>query len=407
MGIHGWRLFNYPGAAQLQRHPARLRLAVHPAAALGQRRPADPAQAAPAVAGQAGSAASGPGSASCSCGGTTWPPSAGASVSLLVLLAFPFSATLISPLLGLVALPYFMAMASDLRYCGYKRIDVARIYGFNLMLLPVNLAGTVSSLVQGITASKAVVRAHAQGAEPDRCAAVLRGRAVPADRAGRVHVLLGLPAPLHREHGLRRAEHRAGRSTRSSRSSAFGTRSWMPGSISSRCSTSRSGRGSGAPSPGQASRPGPPSTGAPCCRLIRPNLASTPARAAASGRKPGYPRRPGRVTGRPRRRRSTPGRCRPSAARRSWTRSGRAGHTRPRCRAQSRAGAERLTALAQAWAARPPAPADDPLTRRDWPSGGSSPAGHPPGGRDQRSDFRPGGHGPAGRGGQGPGGWPA
>ena len=77
------------------------------------------------------------------------------SVSLLVLLAFPFNSTLISPLLGLVALPYFMAMASDLRYCGYKRLDVLRIYGFNLVLLPVNLAGTVSSIVQGITASKA------------------------------------------------------------------------------------------------------------------------------------------------------------------------------------------------------------------------------------------------------------
>jgi cellulose synthase/poly-beta-1,6-N-acetylglucosamine synthase-like glycosyltransferase/chitodextrinase len=77
------------------------------------------------------------------------------STSLLVLLAFPFSAALISPLLGLVALPYFMAMASDLRYCGYKRLDVLRIYGFNLVLLPVNLAGTISSVVQGITASKA------------------------------------------------------------------------------------------------------------------------------------------------------------------------------------------------------------------------------------------------------------
>jgi cellulose synthase/poly-beta-1,6-N-acetylglucosamine synthase-like glycosyltransferase/chitodextrinase len=76
------------------------------------------------------------------------------SVSLLVLLAFPFNATLISPLLGLVALPYFAAMASDLRYCGYKRADVARIYGFNLILLPVNLAGTFASLVQAITSSK-------------------------------------------------------------------------------------------------------------------------------------------------------------------------------------------------------------------------------------------------------------
>lgn len=76
------------------------------------------------------------------------------SVSLVVLLAFPFDATLINPLLGVIALPYFVAMASDLRYCGYKRSDVARIYGFNLILVPVNLAGTISSLVQGLTASK-------------------------------------------------------------------------------------------------------------------------------------------------------------------------------------------------------------------------------------------------------------
>jgi cellulose synthase/poly-beta-1,6-N-acetylglucosamine synthase-like glycosyltransferase/chitodextrinase len=77
------------------------------------------------------------------------------SASLLILLAFPFNAALISPLLGLVALPYFTAMATDLRYCGYKRLDVLRIYGFNLILLGVNLAGTLSSIVQGITASKA------------------------------------------------------------------------------------------------------------------------------------------------------------------------------------------------------------------------------------------------------------
>ena len=77
------------------------------------------------------------------------------SASLLILLAFPFSAALVSPLLGLIALPYFAAMASDLRYCGYKRLDVLRIYGLNLVLLGVNLAGTFSSVVQGITASKA------------------------------------------------------------------------------------------------------------------------------------------------------------------------------------------------------------------------------------------------------------
>jgi EAL domain-containing protein (putative c-di-GMP-specific phosphodiesterase class I)/cellulose synthase/poly-beta-1,6-N-acetylglucosamine synthase-like glycosyltransferase len=79
-----------------------------------------------------------------------------ASLGLLILLAFPFRATLISPLLGLVALPYFLAISSDLKYCGYKRLDALRIYGFNLMLIGVNLAGTGESLVQALTATKTV-----------------------------------------------------------------------------------------------------------------------------------------------------------------------------------------------------------------------------------------------------------
>src|SRR5579875_305271 len=76
------------------------------------------------------------------------------SVGLVILLAYPFSSTLVTPLLGLVALPYFWAMASDLKYCGYKRTDVARIYGFNLLLLPVNLAGVLATVVQAVTAAK-------------------------------------------------------------------------------------------------------------------------------------------------------------------------------------------------------------------------------------------------------------
>ncbi len=78
------------------------------------------------------------------------------SISLLLLLAYPFDSQLISPLLGLIALPYFAGMASDLRYCGYKRIDVLRIYGFNLILMPVNLAGFLNSLVQALTGEKSV-----------------------------------------------------------------------------------------------------------------------------------------------------------------------------------------------------------------------------------------------------------
>ena len=47
-------------------------------------------------------------------------------------------------------------MASDLKFCGYKRLDVLRIYGFNLVLLPVNLAGVGNSIVQAITGEKSV-----------------------------------------------------------------------------------------------------------------------------------------------------------------------------------------------------------------------------------------------------------
>src|ERR1700761_2796816 len=154
MGIHGWRLFNYPermsysatppdfGSLCIQRRRwanggllimPKLRRQSRARRAQGQRTRFS----------------------ELFLRGNYMASIAWSSASLLILLAFPFAATLISPLLGLVALPYFVAMASDLRYCGYKRLDVLRIYGFNLVLLGVNLAGTFSSIVQGITASKA------------------------------------------------------------------------------------------------------------------------------------------------------------------------------------------------------------------------------------------------------------
>jgi cellulose synthase/poly-beta-1,6-N-acetylglucosamine synthase-like glycosyltransferase len=76
------------------------------------------------------------------------------SIGLLFLLAYPFDNKLLSPLVVLAALPYFLAMASDLHRCGYKRTDALRIYGFNLILLPVNLAGVVKSLQQAVTGKK-------------------------------------------------------------------------------------------------------------------------------------------------------------------------------------------------------------------------------------------------------------
>jgi cellulose synthase/poly-beta-1,6-N-acetylglucosamine synthase-like glycosyltransferase len=76
------------------------------------------------------------------------------SVGLLLLLAYPYDGRLLSPLVLLAAATYFIAMAMDLRYCGYKYSDILRIYGFNLILLPVNMAGTFKSLQQAITTKK-------------------------------------------------------------------------------------------------------------------------------------------------------------------------------------------------------------------------------------------------------------
>lgn len=77
-----------------------------------------------------------------------------ANVAVLLLLAYPFNDRLLSPLVIFVAVPYFAVMASDLKYCGYKYSDVFRIYGFNLVLLPVHLAGVGNSLLQALTGEK-------------------------------------------------------------------------------------------------------------------------------------------------------------------------------------------------------------------------------------------------------------
>jgi hypothetical protein len=77
-----------------------------------------------------------------------------ASFGLVLLLAFPYDSRLLSPLVLLAAIPYFWAMASDLKSAGYKRSDVLRIYGFNLILLPVNLAGVLKSIQQALTGKK-------------------------------------------------------------------------------------------------------------------------------------------------------------------------------------------------------------------------------------------------------------
>ncbi len=77
-----------------------------------------------------------------------------ASLGLLLLLFYPFDGQLLSRFAVVTALPYFWTMSSDLARSGYGRTDILRIYGFNLLLLPVNLVGTAQSIVQGIGGQK-------------------------------------------------------------------------------------------------------------------------------------------------------------------------------------------------------------------------------------------------------------
>ena len=76
------------------------------------------------------------------------------SFGLLFLLAYPFDGHLLSVIVLLTALPYFISMAVDLKYCRYSYFDIFSIYGFNLILLPVNLAGVLKSIEQMLSGKK-------------------------------------------------------------------------------------------------------------------------------------------------------------------------------------------------------------------------------------------------------------
>ena len=77
-----------------------------------------------------------------------------ASIGLIFLLAYPYDSRLLSLVVLLAAVPYFLSMGSDLRSTGYRFTDIFRIYGFNLILLGVNVAGVLKSLEQAITMKK-------------------------------------------------------------------------------------------------------------------------------------------------------------------------------------------------------------------------------------------------------------
>lgn len=73
---------------------------------------------------------------------------------LLILLSFPFEENARSLWLPLTALPYFYLYGRDLAQIGYRWRDLPRVYALNLMLIPVNIAGILNSIRQGITGRK-------------------------------------------------------------------------------------------------------------------------------------------------------------------------------------------------------------------------------------------------------------
>jgi cellulose synthase (UDP-forming) len=76
------------------------------------------------------------------------------SLCLCILFFYPFADGLLSRTAIVIALPYFIAMTLDLRWLGYRKRDIFGIYGFNLLLLPVNIIGTIESVVQMIGGHK-------------------------------------------------------------------------------------------------------------------------------------------------------------------------------------------------------------------------------------------------------------
>jgi cellulose synthase (UDP-forming) len=76
---------------------------------------------------------------------------AAVNIGLLVLLLVPFPGWSANEWLPLTAVPYFLLYARDLRLVGYRRRDLVAVYALNLLLIPVNIGGVLSSLRQALS----------------------------------------------------------------------------------------------------------------------------------------------------------------------------------------------------------------------------------------------------------------
>jgi cellulose synthase/poly-beta-1,6-N-acetylglucosamine synthase-like glycosyltransferase len=73
------------------------------------------------------------------------------SIGMLILLFLPMDTELFSVWLPVLAVAYLSMYWRDLIQNGYRSGDILRVSAFNVMLLPINLAGVLKSLHQGMT----------------------------------------------------------------------------------------------------------------------------------------------------------------------------------------------------------------------------------------------------------------
>ena len=72
-------------------------------------------------------------------------------VGMTVLLLFPFDPRLVPAWMPLVALPYYLMLGCDLTRAGYRWRDLPNVFALTILLVPVNLAGTLQSIRQAWT----------------------------------------------------------------------------------------------------------------------------------------------------------------------------------------------------------------------------------------------------------------
>jgi hypothetical protein len=105
------------------------------------------------------------------------------SLALLIALGVAWDDRLRTGGLSATGLLYYVIYARDLHLLGYRWVEVVRVVALNVILIPVNLAGMMSSILQAITGRKA----------PFRRTPKVHGRtSVPARFLVAEFVLLGL-----------------------------------------------------------------------------------------------------------------------------------------------------------------------------------------------------------------------